>query len=616
MSLLGGFLPGALAGTQVAGLLFFLNPHLPFDPLSILYGVAFYGSLLGGASLLIVLPFIRGRRDRIDRWVPIAMTIVLAAAGLGAWIHASYLAFYLPPGINRRLLKAAIWLSLTALVCFYTALLHRLRHRPYGRRSRILFVLVALASIYVVMERREAFRPTLPPAPRPTIFQGSQRPQLCVVGIESATLDAILPLEEQGRLPFFSKMLREGSHARLSTLRPSRRAALWTTLATGKFPYRHGVVGDRVFDAPFLPGELSLNQLPLGIGFEHWGTWNVGTQADASASRVRSLWEILSRLGVPTALVGWPLTASPSPDVHQALADRFFEAGGEARFAQPADLAERARLFRTQVEEIDPTVTSRFGPQPPEVVLDALARDLWRQDLSFFLLDQAPQIEALFVVFPGLAEISKRYFGGYSAVHFDGLQEDESQQAAQLLSAYYTYLDELLAQLWERSGEPRMLVVVSAHGAAGPQGWRRARRLLLRQPAVEGHLDLGSDGVLMFLGEGIQSGSIRPAELVDLVPTLLYGLGFPIARDPRWRGPDRRLRDRFPGSSPSDLLALIRGPGRARGAMTVSPPWQKASGQPSWARFRPGVSAAAPWSTDPRKRHRHRSSVKACRHLP
>ena len=47
LSLLGAFLPGALAGTQVAGLLFFLNPQLPFDPLSILSGAAFYGSLLG-----------------------------------------------------------------------------------------------------------------------------------------------------------------------------------------------------------------------------------------------------------------------------------------------------------------------------------------------------------------------------------------------------------------------------------------------------------------------------------------------------------------------------------------------------------------------------------------
>ena len=114
---------------------------------------------------------------------------------------------------------------------------------------------------------------------------------------------------------------------------------------------------------------------------------------------------------------------------------------------------------------------------------------------------------------------------------FDGLQEEASVQAAGLVSAYYAFLDDLLAQLWERGGQPRMLVVVSTRGAAAPQGWRRAQRVLLRQSSVEGHLDLGSDGVLMLLGEGIQSGSLRPAELVDLVPTLLYGLGFPIARD-------------------------------------------------------------------------------------
>ena len=232
---------------------------------------------------------------------------------------------------------------------------------------------------------------------------------------------------------------------------------------------------------------------------------------------------------MPTALVGWPQTALTAGGVHQALTERFFDGGGEARFAQPADLAERARLFRTQVDEIDPTITSRFGSQPPDGVVAALSRDLWRQDLSFFLLDQAPQIEALFVVLPGLAEITSGYFGGYSAVHFDGLQEKAAVQAAGLVSAYYAYLDDLLAQLWERGGEPRMLVVVSTHGAAGPQGWRRARRLMLRQGAVEG--DLGSDGVLMFLGEGVRPGSMGPAELVDLVPTLLYGLGFPIARD-------------------------------------------------------------------------------------
>ena len=529
IGLLGACLTGALAGTQVTGLLFFLNPHLTFDPLPVLSGVAFYGSILGGCGLLFGLVFLPRRRVRVEHWLPISLTFVLAAAGLGAWIHASYFSFYLPPGINRRLLKAAIWLSLAALICFYTTLLHRVRQRPYGQRSQILFGFMALASIYVVMERREAFRANLRPTPRPTTFQGSQRPQLYVVGIEASTLDAILPLEEQGHLPFFSKILREGSHTRLSTLRPTRRAALWTTLATGKLPFRHGVVGHRTFDVPFLGGDASLNLLPIGIGFEHWGTWGSGKAASAEIRRVRSLWEILSRLGVPTSLVGWPLT-EPSEGLRVALSNQFFDSGGDDAFAHPPELVERARLFRTKVGEIDPAIVSRFGSEPPVEVMESLARDLWRKDLSLFLLDDDPQIGAFFVVFPGLADISKRYFGGYLAVQFKGLQNPESERAAQIVSAYYTHLDELLSQLWDHGNDPRLLVVVSAYGVEGPSGWREAQRLLLRQPALEGYF--GSDGILMFLGEGIQQGSmLRPAELVDLVPTLLYGLGLPIARD-------------------------------------------------------------------------------------
>ncbi len=527
-----GFLVGALAGTQVAGLIFFLNPHLPFDLLSILSGVGFYSSLLGGAGVLLALPFSLWRKISLRSWLPIGLTAVLASAGLGAWVHASYFAFYLPPGINRRLLKAAIWLSLASLICFYTVLLHRVRNRPYGRRSRVLFGLMAMASVYVVMERREAFRPPRAPTLRPTIFQASQRPQLFVIGIESATLDAILPLEEQGRLPFFSRILHEGSHARLSSLQPTRHSALWTTLATGKYPYRHGIVGQRTFEAPFLQHQAALKLLPLGIAFGTWGARGAGIQTDASFLRVRSLWEILSRLGMPTALVGWPVTSPPSSTVQVALADRFFETGGEAEFAHPADLAERARLFQTERDEIDPIATSGFGSNPPELVLAALGQDLWRRDLSLFLLSQDPQIEALFVVFPGLAEISRQYFGGYSDFQFEGLQDPESERATQLVSAYYMQLDDFLSRIWDRGDDPRLLVVVSAHGADGPRGWRKARRILLREPTIEGYLDQGSDGVLMLLGEGIQSGAMfRPADLVDLVPTLLYGLGFPIARD-------------------------------------------------------------------------------------
>ena len=97
-------LPGLLAGTQVAGLLFFLNPHLEFAPGPVLRAMLVYGGLLGFASLLAHLPFTWDQPRRALRVLPWALVLVFTAAGVAHWTHASFFDFYLPAGINRRLI--------------------------------------------------------------------------------------------------------------------------------------------------------------------------------------------------------------------------------------------------------------------------------------------------------------------------------------------------------------------------------------------------------------------------------------------------------------------------------------------------------------------------------
>ena len=44
--------------------------------------------------------------------------------------------------------------------------------------------------------------------------------------------------------------------------------------------------------------------------------------------------------------------------------------------------------------------------------------------------------------------------------------------------------------------------------------------------------DRAPDGLLMLRGNGIREGQfVSRAKLTDVVPTILYGLGFPVARD-------------------------------------------------------------------------------------
>jgi hypothetical protein len=534
-----GLAPGALLGTHVAGLIFFVNPHLPFTAGSVLRGCLAYGGMLGLASLALHLPFTwrrhwAGRRAR--RLLPWTLT---AALGAAAWLdasHASLYAFYLPSGINERLIRTAAWLILATLILFYTALLHTLHRRRYGWRSRYGLTLVALLSVYAMIERREAFRPVAAPIHRPTVVETGTRPRLLVVGIESATLDAILPLAGQGRLPFLATMLQQGAYGRLESLYPTWREALWISLATGKYPYKHGVAGGRVYDAPWLetpgPGK-ELRLLPVGIRFRRWGLFGAEARTPTTLPReALGLWEILPRLGMAAGTVAWPASWPASRETEFALPESFFAGAAGPESSWPEDLAASARIFRPRPEEIDPALRAHFGgrsPGPPKPVLDALAGDAWRESLLLSLLEQHPETGATLLVLPGLREVSRGTFGGFQAVQFEGSQSSAAREAAERLTAYYGWIDSFLGELWRRQDGPRILAVVSAYGAEG----RRDRLSLSGDAAeLEGRFGLAPDGALLLYGEGIQPGAlITGARLVDVAPTLLYALGFPSARD-------------------------------------------------------------------------------------
>ena len=558
-----GFLPGFLAGIQVGGLLFFLNPGLPFAPGPVARAALLYGGLLGAASLALSLPWTWVRPVRARRLLPWSLSLALAASAVLDGAHASYYAYYLPSGINDRLIKAALWLSLAALIFFYTALLHTLHRRPYGARSRLGLAAVAVLSVYVMVERREAFRPRPEATPRPAIVESGRRPRLLVVGLDAATLDAILPLAGEGRLPFLAGVIHGGAYGRLESISPHHPSALWTTLATGKYPFRHGVTGGRTYSAGLFAPGYELRLLPAGIGFDRWGL--VGGRAGrprGAPPRARAalaLWEIFGRLGVRTGLIGWP-ASSPAPrELAFALTGAFFHRPPGRRAspldAQPPGLAATADLLRVAAGDLGPAALSRFGERPPAAVRRAFADDAWRERLAGTLVEQSPDLSSLFVELPGLATVSHEYFGGFSAVEFDGSRSRLFRQAAQYVAGYYAQLDDFLAALWAQDDGPSILAVVSAYGVDPPGPWARWQREVSQRAVLGGRFEGSPDGVLLLYGEGIRPGAlVIGARLVDLAPTLLYGMGYPVARDFDGQVLTQAFDQRFLGAHPLTFL--------------------------------------------------------------
>ena len=563
-----GLAPGFLLGAHVAGLIFFLNPKLPFQPLPVLRGVAVYGGLLGLTSLLLHLPFTRGRPRRARRWFPWALTLALAAAAVLDGTHASLYAYFLPPGINDRLIRTALWVSLGALIVFYTALLHTLHRRRYGWRSRYGLVLVAVLSVYATLERREAFRPRPAGALRPAAVELGQRPHLLVVGLETATLDALLPLASQGRLAFLGAALQGGAYGRVTSISPPRRDALWMTLATGKWPSKHGVSGGRIYPSGWLARGSELRLIPTGMSFALWGTLGSSPLEPRVYPReALALWEILPRLGIPAGVVGWP-AAAPASDTLFSLSDRFFSGQPEPDSVRPRDLAGRARLFRPRPQDLDPALRARLGAAVPQSLLAAHAEDSWREALGLSLLAQHPDTEVVFLMLPGLREASRLGFGGFERAQFEGARDPATQQAADRVAAYYELLDGFLQELWRRQEGPRVLAVVSAYGAQRrSRSWLRGE--VSRRPALEGTIEGAPDGVLILYGDRIRPGALLTgARLVDLAPTLLYAAGFPVARDLDGRVLTDAFDREFVATHPVTFFpsyeSLARAPGPAR----------------------------------------------------
>lgn len=525
--------PGFLFGIHLGGLLFYLNPDLPLT-LGAVTRTAFAYGLAGGlASGSLGLLFLRRRRPgRAFRILPWGLTGAFVGAAILDSAHASYYAYYLPAGINERLIKTALWLSLAALIAFYTALLHSLQSRPYGVRSRLAYWLLAIGSIVAMIERRAAFVPQADLL-RPIEIGEQRLAGLILVGIDSATLDALLPMAEEGRVPFLAEMLRAGAYGRLSGFEPARPSALWTTLATGKYPYKHGVLGGAVYRTDLVARGSMLRLLPVGIGFRRWGLPDSRARREdpVAARRVQALWELFPDLGVISAVVGWPGATLDPPGSQFVFAEDFFGGAYASAAATPEPFAERGWIFRLGRDEVEPALRTAAGVEAPDALLDALASDAWRAGVAR-LLEREGQARALFVRLPGLATASSRFFGGYSGLRFEARHTPEYESAAALLAAYYSQVDQLVGELWAQMPEPKLLAVVSPSGVELPSLAARAWLAARGHGTMTGRLSGAPDGVLLLRGQGVRAETlVTGAQAVDVVPTLLYGLGLPVARD-------------------------------------------------------------------------------------
>jgi hypothetical protein len=485
-------LAGAIFGLYMAHLLYFLNPQVEITPgrlasVTLVYGITcglLFGSLLWGFRALRVLLL-----GRPDPYRTHGFGFVVCAAFVSSfiyWMHLKLLRIdlYLPVGAVRILSKATNVITVTAFVLLALWVMERNADR---KTSRAIFfvgvVLIALSSVFLY-QRRDSYRTDRKEVVVTTIGAVDSHDPVILVAIRNLPYDWIVTMKGEGLLPWLDAATDNAYFTRLEPFPTTSPKSLWASLATGKLPYRHGVTGRFSYRTPLHREPFLL--LPYGVGFRAWGLIPPVERISAPlpSGDALPLWTLFERLQLPTQVVRWR-SVQTAPQ-------------------QRAQIASAAKRFDTA------------GPARPQI-LAALATDLGaaaavRGDAALTALELDGFEAAQRALRVYLNEIPPR-----GTVKGDAVR------------AYTQQLDRALADIAHRY--PRHLLVICSPSAVTPPRLP-ANVWALVVDAVTRTDPGADDGFILVAGpNAAHRENPASARVVDVVPTVLFGGGLPIARD-------------------------------------------------------------------------------------
>ena len=363
-------------------------------------------------------------------------------------------------------------------------------------------------------------------------LRGSEAgPRVLLVGLDGADWRILRPLLDRGEMPHLASLIERGASGPLRSIEPLISPPIWTSIATGVKPERHGITWflcdtDR-------PGE----RVPV----------------TSALRKAKAFWNVLSEHGTSVGVVGWWATF-PAERVRGFLVSDFVGFHGFGNSGRGVETA----LGKTHPPSLLDAIEAAL-PDPNRVGLEEARRFLaigeeelaearrgegrHAESIPLFLTylataDAYARIAEiayrkhptdLLAVYFELPDATSHLFARYAPPKTSAVSEEGFARFSTTVEEAYRHQDELLGRLIRLVGESAAIFVVSDHGFRW--GERRPREGD-RVEVGKAHLWHEREGILVAAGPGIRSGSrIEKASVLDVAPTLLRYLGAPVARD-------------------------------------------------------------------------------------
>lgn len=327
-------------------------------------------------------------------------------------------------------------------------------------------------------------------------------------------------------MPTLERFLNAGVMGNIASLQPILSPILWTSIATGKRPFKHGIHG---FTEPKKDGS--------------------GIQPVSSTSRKgKAVWNILSQNNFRCQVSGWFAShpAEPLPG-GVCVTDMFPRIGGAVAAPTPL-LSEcvyperlRAALgaLRVHAHEIEGDHLSPFIPRGREIdqtdsghqrkilqLQRLLAQGASIHAAATWALEHEPWDFAA-IYYEGLDLIS-HVFMPFHPPRMEGVTEQNFEFYREVVTGIYRFHDLMLARLLQLAGDDATVILVSDHGFYSGS---------LRPPIVPGARLNPAEwhrphGIVAIRGPHIlRDERIYGSTLLDITPTILALFGLPTGAD-------------------------------------------------------------------------------------
>ena len=347
--------------------------------------------------------------------------------------------------------------------------------------------------------------------------------KVLLIGWDAADWKVIRPLMEAGHMPTLQNMMQNGAHGRLATLEPPLSPILWTSIATGKLPYKHGIHG---FTEP----------KPDGSGVRPITNLNRKTKA---------FWNILSQEGFKTHVIGW-WPSHPAEKINGTMISNFFQQAPSLDITDPWPMMagtvhpeEKAGFYaklRVHPGELTEQHILPFVPRAAEI---DQKKDTRLSSVAKTTADCSTiQAAATYILEHEDWDVTAVYFDAidhychgfmrYHPPHRSHISQQDYELYKDVVAGGYRYHDMMLARLLQLAGPETTVMLISDHGFHPDHLRPKSIPKEPSGPAAE-HSPYG---IICLAGPGIKKGApIIGAGLLDITPTLLTLLGLPVGKD-------------------------------------------------------------------------------------